>query len=420
MLVEFITGQLPWRKIKDKEQVGNMKEKYDHSILLKCLPSEFKCLLEHIQELKYEDKPDYDMLMDVFKAAMQRKLIKESDPYDWEKENSEEESINALQANLNKQVTLVNNINQASTNQNAILTTQQHQTNKINTTIPPNTPYADLTNNNNNTTNNNNANFQEANSDKIVKSLGQANDLQQKRSRFNNEEPKSTKNIETTNSKTTNNVHQQISTVPNSTNNNKAGLNNNSKLVNQQVPQLQQQVTSAAAAIAAAAAQVANSASIPAGVTSTNNSYHLSLQNAQNRASSNIQQKQSQQQQGMLKIMSGKAKEDSQASISCNSESNKNSRQFVLTSQHQPIIKNQKQQNGLNNSASGLQSFPSATPTTTAGVAYMQNNNKSVVGNGGSSQATNSCYTNNFARQQSLNRLNNLNNSIDYTTPIGK
>jgi len=42
MLVEFLTGQLPWRKIKDKEQVGIMKEKYDHSQFLKCLPSEFK------------------------------------------------------------------------------------------------------------------------------------------------------------------------------------------------------------------------------------------------------------------------------------------------------------------------------------------------------------------------------------------
>ena len=39
MLVEFLTGQLPWRKIKDKEQVGIMKEKYDHSQFLKCLPS---------------------------------------------------------------------------------------------------------------------------------------------------------------------------------------------------------------------------------------------------------------------------------------------------------------------------------------------------------------------------------------------
>ena len=42
MLVEFLTGQLPWRKIKDKEQVGVMKEKYDHNQFLKCLPSEFK------------------------------------------------------------------------------------------------------------------------------------------------------------------------------------------------------------------------------------------------------------------------------------------------------------------------------------------------------------------------------------------
>lgn len=42
MLVEFITGQLPWRRIKDKEQVGQMKDKYDHSIFLKSLPTEFK------------------------------------------------------------------------------------------------------------------------------------------------------------------------------------------------------------------------------------------------------------------------------------------------------------------------------------------------------------------------------------------
>ena len=42
MIVEFLTGQLPWRKIKDKEQVGVMKEKYDHNQFLKYLPREFK------------------------------------------------------------------------------------------------------------------------------------------------------------------------------------------------------------------------------------------------------------------------------------------------------------------------------------------------------------------------------------------
>jgi hypothetical protein len=42
MLIEFVTGQLPWRRIKDKEQVGQMKDKYDHAHFLKSLPSEFK------------------------------------------------------------------------------------------------------------------------------------------------------------------------------------------------------------------------------------------------------------------------------------------------------------------------------------------------------------------------------------------
>lgn len=49
MLVEFVNGQLPWRKIKDKEQVGILKEKYDHRLLLKHLPSDLRLFLEHIQ-----------------------------------------------------------------------------------------------------------------------------------------------------------------------------------------------------------------------------------------------------------------------------------------------------------------------------------------------------------------------------------
>lgn len=39
--------------------------------------------------------------MDVFRSSMQRKMIKESDPFDWEKENSEEDaSVNALATTL--------------------------------------------------------------------------------------------------------------------------------------------------------------------------------------------------------------------------------------------------------------------------------------------------------------------------------
>lgn len=85
MLVEFLSGQLPWRKIKDKEQVGTTKDKYDHTKLLKDLPNEFSIFLEHICKLEYFDKPDYAMLHNLFDQCMKRKGIKETDAYDWEK-----------------------------------------------------------------------------------------------------------------------------------------------------------------------------------------------------------------------------------------------------------------------------------------------------------------------------------------------
>lgn len=85
MLVEFLAGQLPWRKIKDKEQVGIMKEKYDHTMLLKNMPTEFRAFLDHLSSLDYFDKPDYALLHNLFEQCMRRKGIKEGDPFDWEK-----------------------------------------------------------------------------------------------------------------------------------------------------------------------------------------------------------------------------------------------------------------------------------------------------------------------------------------------
>ncbi|CAB3233466.1 unnamed protein product [Arctia plantaginis] len=86
MLVEFVNGQLPWRKIKDKEQVGLMKEKYDHRLLLKHLPSELRQFLEHVQQLEYADTPDYAMLTSLLERCCKRRGIRDTDPYDWEKD----------------------------------------------------------------------------------------------------------------------------------------------------------------------------------------------------------------------------------------------------------------------------------------------------------------------------------------------
>ncbi|XP_078050960.1 tau-tubulin kinase asator isoform X3 [Augochlora pura] len=93
MLVEFVNGQLPWRKIKDKEQVGVMKERFDHHLLLKHLPSDFRGFLEHIQSLEYADKPDYEMLAGLFERCMKRRGVKTNDPYDWERSVIANESL---------------------------------------------------------------------------------------------------------------------------------------------------------------------------------------------------------------------------------------------------------------------------------------------------------------------------------------
>lgn len=283
MLVEFITGQLPWRKIKDKEQVGNMKDKFDHSTMLKCLPSEFKCFLDHILELKYEDKPDYDMLMDVFKASMQRKLVKESDAYDWEKEVSEEESVVALQATM-KQTGLNTNI--TTTNNQNLLLNQQTNKNALGATIAPGsmlTPYGD---NNNQTNNMKDSNMLEA-SDKMgltkVNAKSGSSGVPMQSSGIGMSNDRDTNNLQQQRSKSSKNQLDSTNSFKASNNGSNMNLNNNNNVANSNLngnktksvtSQQPQQTT--AAAIAAAAAVVANAASLTAAATSTNNAFHLS------------------------------------------------------------------------------------------------------------------------------------------------
>ncbi|KAH0620655.1 hypothetical protein JD844_021325 [Phrynosoma platyrhinos] len=89
MLVEFVVGQLPWRKIKDKEQVGSIKERYDHRLMLKHLPQEFNTFLDHISNIDYFTKPDYQLLMSVFENSMKTFGVAESDLFDWEKNGAD-------------------------------------------------------------------------------------------------------------------------------------------------------------------------------------------------------------------------------------------------------------------------------------------------------------------------------------------
>lgn len=88
MIIELGTGELPWRKVKEKDEVGKLKAECDHSKLIKGFPSEFFLFLKHIQDLTYFDKPEYSFLTALFKKAMQKLGINELDPFDWEQDMS--------------------------------------------------------------------------------------------------------------------------------------------------------------------------------------------------------------------------------------------------------------------------------------------------------------------------------------------
>ncbi|EDL28019.1 tau tubulin kinase 2, isoform CRA_a [Mus musculus] len=74
---------------RNREQVGSIKERYDHRLMLKHLPPEFSTFLDHISSLDYFTKPDYQLLTSVFDNSIKTFGVIESDPFDWEKSGTD-------------------------------------------------------------------------------------------------------------------------------------------------------------------------------------------------------------------------------------------------------------------------------------------------------------------------------------------
>ena len=84
LLVELATGHLPWSRIKDKDEVGRMKEQEDCRRLIAYLPMEFASFLHHLKQLTYFDRPDYLLIMGSLQKATKRLGIQDYEPMDWE------------------------------------------------------------------------------------------------------------------------------------------------------------------------------------------------------------------------------------------------------------------------------------------------------------------------------------------------
>ncbi|EJD74883.1 CK1/TTBK protein kinase [Loa loa] len=84
MLVEFLQGSLPWRKIKDKEEVGRMKEEMNLDVLLDGCPRELYDFAAYLKTLGYADEPSYGLLENNLRNIITRHGISAEEPYDWE------------------------------------------------------------------------------------------------------------------------------------------------------------------------------------------------------------------------------------------------------------------------------------------------------------------------------------------------
>jgi casein kinase I family protein HRR25 len=88
MLVYFLRGTLPWRRIKGE----NISATWDlirdkklevEPLLTVGLPPEFDVLYKYARGLEFDDLPDYDGLRALFRGLAERQNIEYDDVYDW-------------------------------------------------------------------------------------------------------------------------------------------------------------------------------------------------------------------------------------------------------------------------------------------------------------------------------------------------
>lgn len=84
MLIEFAKGYLPWRKLKEKDEIRDIKIKMNTPELVDDLPKEFQQFMDHLQALDFADRPDYDYLIQLLQHKLSLIGANDKTPYDWE------------------------------------------------------------------------------------------------------------------------------------------------------------------------------------------------------------------------------------------------------------------------------------------------------------------------------------------------
>lgn len=80
---ELLIGELPWMLSNERQFVARTKRIYTLESLSQWLPEETSHIADMIHELQYETKPDYNWMIECFKACLKRMNVNEYDYYDW-------------------------------------------------------------------------------------------------------------------------------------------------------------------------------------------------------------------------------------------------------------------------------------------------------------------------------------------------
>ena len=108
VLVYFYLGRLPWqgKQDKGKPQVSKIMEKKlitPPEILCKKMPVEFSYYFHYCRNLKFEDRPDYNMLKNLFLELLSSRVnLKEEIVFDWFDEDNEYKEKKKKELNLSE------------------------------------------------------------------------------------------------------------------------------------------------------------------------------------------------------------------------------------------------------------------------------------------------------------------------------
>ena len=90
MLMYFQRGSLPWQGVKAKskkqkyEIILEMKISTSIEMLCEGFPSEFRLYFEHIRNLRFDDRPDYDYLKKTFRDLFFSKGYTYDNLFEWD------------------------------------------------------------------------------------------------------------------------------------------------------------------------------------------------------------------------------------------------------------------------------------------------------------------------------------------------